>query len=145
MGLKWFFSFFNYATPLGSWSTWSIRNGKQIQIEVVATFLIMFGAHMNISFIIKVRIPVLIKLTTEPSLRVVIIFWTLDVAIFSTHVFGDAFLEPHQTTYHTSISVWLRDIIESCTPTLGEAPSQCLYNSHAWNLIKQQWTRRMDR
>ena len=37
------------------------QDGKQIQIEVVVAFLIIFGAHMNILFIIKVTFLLLIK------------------------------------------------------------------------------------
>jgi hypothetical protein len=37
-----------------------VQDGYQMQVEVVATLLIPFGAHMNISFIIKVKIFMLI-------------------------------------------------------------------------------------
>ena len=36
--------------------TWNMRLPKEIQIKTIATFLILFGAHMNISFILKVKI-----------------------------------------------------------------------------------------
>ena len=42
-------------------------NGQQIQIEVVAIFLIIFGAHVNILLIIKVNILVLIKWSCRVS------------------------------------------------------------------------------
>ena len=38
-----------------------VRDGEQIQIETIGTFLSIFGANMNILFIIKVKILVLIK------------------------------------------------------------------------------------
>ena len=38
-----------------------IQDDRQFQIEAVATFLVMVGAHMNIISIIKVMMVVLIK------------------------------------------------------------------------------------
>ena len=38
-----------------------VPDGYQIHIEAVASFLIVFGAHINIVFIIKVEISVLIQ------------------------------------------------------------------------------------
>lgn len=39
----------------------SMRWLAQIQIEAVAAFLIIFGAHVNIVFLMKVKIVVLVK------------------------------------------------------------------------------------
>jgi hypothetical protein len=36
-------------------------NGLQIQVKAVATILIIFGAHVNVFFIIKVKILLFIK------------------------------------------------------------------------------------
>ena len=33
-----------------------VQYGKQIQIKVVATILMIFGVHMNVLFVIKVKI-----------------------------------------------------------------------------------------
>jgi hypothetical protein len=44
-----------------------VRDGKQIQIEVVVTFLMIFGVHMNVLFVIKVKIFVLIKWSYRSS------------------------------------------------------------------------------
>ena len=38
------------------WSTHLVWDGKQIQIDPIATFNMIYGAHNNILFIIKVRI-----------------------------------------------------------------------------------------
>jgi hypothetical protein len=38
-----------------------VQGGYQIQIKAVATFLVIFSAHMNILFTFKVEILVLIK------------------------------------------------------------------------------------
>ena len=38
-----------------------VQNGQQIQIEAEATFLIIFRAHINTLFIIKIKILVHIK------------------------------------------------------------------------------------
>ena len=65
-----------------------IPDGWQIQIKTIAIILTIFGAQMNILFVIKVNNLVLIKwsyvspimLTTEP--RVIIIFWAHSLISF---------------------------------------------------------------
>ena len=72
----------------------------------------IFGAHRNISFIIKVEIHVLIDLsykvpsivlTTEPRM---VIISSAHGTISSEHIyFQYLFLEAHLTTYHSNIGV----------------------------------------
>jgi len=38
-----------------------VQGSQQIQIEAIAAFLKMFGAHMSILFIFKLKVNVLIK------------------------------------------------------------------------------------
>ena len=45
-----------------------VQNDCQIQIVPIAIFFIILSAHMNILFIIKVRICVLIKWSQSPPL-----------------------------------------------------------------------------
>jgi len=97
----------------------------KFQIETMP-LLIIFGAHMNVSFIIKVMNPVLIKwsnrcapvmLTIEIEPRMVIIFWACS-PISSKHMsFWNPFLEPHLITYHSTKGVQLRSVIELGTST----------------------------
>jgi hypothetical protein len=54
-------NFSGYSTSPRSWNTRLVRDGWQIQIVATTTFLILFGAHMSIWFIIKVKIFVLVK------------------------------------------------------------------------------------
>ena len=58
MSLKWLLS----TLLLRFWKIRVVQDGYQIQIEAVSTFLMIFGVHMSIVFIIKVRILVLVRL-----------------------------------------------------------------------------------
>ena len=87
------------------------------RIEAVATFLIIFGAHMNILFIVKVNILVLIKWSyRSPQLcwltesRMVIIFWARRPISFTHMSFWYLFLGPHQITYHSNIGVLIKKV-----------------------------------
>ena len=44
-----------------------VQDGQPIQAEAVATFYLIVRAHMKISFIIKVKILMLIKWSQVPS------------------------------------------------------------------------------
>ena len=54
-------TFSNYPTSPKIWNMWFAQDGKHIQIVHVSIFAINFGAHMNIFYVIKVKILVLIK------------------------------------------------------------------------------------
>ena len=76
-----------------------IEDGQQIQIEGVATFLVDFGAHMNILFDVLVMIFVLIKLLYESlefmltmKVRMVIYFEHIVQSLLTTCLFGLPFL-----------------------------------------------------
>lgn len=58
MSLKWLLS----TLLLRFWKIRVVQDGYQIQIEAVSTFLMIFGVHMSVVFIIKVRILVLVRL-----------------------------------------------------------------------------------
>ena len=58
MSLKWLLS----TLLLQFWKRRVVQDGYQIQIEAVSTFLMIFGVHMSVVFIIKVRILVLVRL-----------------------------------------------------------------------------------
>ena len=60
MGLEWLLIPTN-SLLLGYGNMRLVRDGSQIQMEAIATFLTIFGAHMNISFIIEIKIFVLIR------------------------------------------------------------------------------------
>lgn len=60
MSLKWLLPP-THPLLLGYKITRLVRNGKQIQIEGVATFLVSFGAHLSILFVIKFKPLVLTK------------------------------------------------------------------------------------
>jgi hypothetical protein len=86
------------------WNTQLVRGDWNIQIKVVATILMIFGAHMNILFIIKAKSLVLIKwshrsppikMTIRP--RMVFIFWALSPVLLKHVPFWYPFLEPHTT------------------------------------------------
>ena len=99
------------------------------QIVLIVICFIIFGAHMNMSFIIKVRSLCSLSghiswtkcmLTTiEP--RMVNIFRTCS-PIFSKHMmsFVCPVLDAHLTTYHSSLDVWLSPLFNQETSTLIE-------------------------
>lgn len=86
-----------------------VLDGMQIQIEVIATFLVMFEALINILFIHNLRVLCLsnghvclhvpIMLTIKPRLAVTCLEHAVN--LFQTHVF----LESHQTTCHSTKGV----------------------------------------
>ena len=49
-----------------------VRDGWQIQIEVVVAFLINSGVYMNISFTIKAKFSVLIKWSCRSPIKLII-------------------------------------------------------------------------
>jgi hypothetical protein len=97
-----------------------VKDEKQIQIEVMATFFMIFGAHVQILFIIEEKIPVLIKWSywshpiesSRCASKIVIIFGACRPISFEHVSFRYFFLEPHRTTYHSNIEVSLRKAIE---------------------------------
>ena len=72
---------------------------------------------MNIFFIIKVKILVLIKLTIKPW--IIFTFWACDLVSFKQVSFGYPFLEPHPITYHSNTCVQLRQVTERDKFTLS--------------------------
>ena len=88
-----------------------VWDGSQIQIEATTTSLIYFGARMNILFIIKVKIFVLIAWWPYRSSQFVRYCQIIELRMvirFRARIpisFEHTFLEPHLTTYHSSIGV----------------------------------------
>ena len=85
------------------------------KIEVVATFLIIFGAHTNILFIIKVKILVFITWSCNRSLQLSGLLSQERLSCFEHVVqtllyasFWYPYLAPHPTTYHSNIGVSIR-------------------------------------
>ena len=82
-----------------------------IQIETQVAFLIIFGAHVNILSIIKVKTLVLIKCSYTPppqlcpllNLEWLSYYEHTIQSILNTCFFGLWFWESHQTTYHPNI------------------------------------------
>ena len=83
---------------------------------------------MNIFFIIKVRIEVLINrssglssvmLTFEPSM--VAIFRACNAIDIRNTSSWCPFLEPHRATYHSNIDVLLREVTDLGKSTLGSS------------------------
>ena len=80
---------------------------------------------MNILFMIKVEILVLIKRSNTSSQimlifesTMVIIFWAYSPIVFEHVSYWHLLLEPHLTTYHSTIGVQIREVAEICTSTL---------------------------
>ena len=86
-----------------------VCEGLEIQVEAVATFLILFEAHTNILFIIKVQtlancVPIV------PTM--VIVFWG-GSSISSNHMlFWCPFLGLNLTAYHSNIGVHIAAMLQ---------------------------------
>ena len=92
-----------------------LQDGEQIQMDAIATFLILLGARMNIFLIIKAKILVLIRWACRSTSRLCwllstgcfIIFWACRSQIFRFlkfffgFFFGYPILESHLITYHS--------------------------------------------
>lgn len=106
MGLKWLKRAFLTSPILLGYETCNqyMIVGQYIQIEVLPTFLIIYGAHMNILFIIKANILVLIR---WPYTSVYLFCHTLSTwyDLFQTHVFFGVHSWSHAKSHTTHIRV----------------------------------------
>ena len=114
MGLKWLLLPTRPTSPR-IWNTQLVPYGYQIQIEVMAIFLKEIRAHMETLISIKVKILVLIIRSSYRS--PIIDNWSLEwlsyfelavASLFDTCLFDIRFWEPHQTAYHSNLSVLIR-------------------------------------
>ena len=83
---------------------------------------------MNILYVIKVKMSMLIKWSYAPPPQIMLIIEPKMVIIFLRHgptfliwkASWYPFLKPYQTTYHSNIDVQIRQITELGTSTLVE-------------------------
>ena len=111
----------------------------------VVVYLIFFVAHMNISFIIKVKILVLIKLAYTPEImlniepRMVCIFW-VHSPISCEHIsFLCLFLGPHPITHHSNIGVQIIVMLDSGMSTLREVGGSEITEAIAFSVFDNRW------
>ena len=113
-----------------------VQDGQQILIEVVATFLINVGAHMNILLINKVTILMLLKWSHRSLLPYLYFLLSLEWLLYikynviqsrSTHLFTPNHV-PLKYMCPIKISIWISHVYV----TLDTQGSLIHWNSHKW-------------
>ena len=113
------FGYFLYApTSRRMWNMQIVRNFHQFQIGSLAIWLLIYGIHMNILVIMKVKILKLIKWSHRSSQAcwllgiLVSIFWGSTPIIFKHMSFWCPFFNPHLTTYHSNMGVHILAMLD---------------------------------